>query len=154
MNEKDIQNSVSKEESKAFVIIKRKDILIFILNYILSTVFIWWAYIIDMVSLSLTLILTFIWPLGFMITVYAIVSERQEILNKVIYVGLLGYVFSIPLWLFLGYFLLFAPWAFYRNLPTVQVNISVTLLLIISYLLMASIMYMVGKRKEWKIRSK
>ncbi|TXT53646.1 MAG: membrane protein of unknown function [Promethearchaeota archaeon] len=153
MNEKDVQNSISKEESKAFVIIKRKDIMIFLLNYFLSTMFIWWAYIIDMVSLSLTLILTFIWPLGFMITIYTIVSERQEILNKVIYVGLLGYVFSIPLWLILGFSLLFAPWAIFGNLSTARVNISVILLLIVSYLLMASIMYIVGKRKKWKIHS-
>jgi hypothetical protein len=121
--------------------------------YIGTTPLIWLLFFYEVINLTIPLLHTILWPLVMVLRFYIKLTTDHKWINKIFYVGLMGYILSVPLWLLLGNLFFFAPWAIFPNLSTTQKNISVILLLIASYIVMAAILYGIGAKRNWRIRS-
>ena len=122
---------------------------------IFSTFMLWLLFSLGVINLVIAILLTVFYPFAIFLAYYGRKSKHQKIITKIVLVGGGGYVFGLILWLFLGYFLITAPWAPLRVLVLDAVLRGRILLLLLPTLcvITAYIMYRVGKKREWRLPS-
>jgi peptidoglycan/LPS O-acetylase OafA/YrhL len=121
--------------------------------YISTTITSWLLFCIEIVDLVFAIFFTVFYPLLMFFAYYARKSKHQKLITKIVLVGCGGFSFGLFLWLILGYVLFNAPWAPFQDLPPVLIRSIFLLLLISCCVIGGSIMYIVGKKREWRLPS-
>jgi len=122
---------------------------------ITNTLFIWVLYYFNIMSLRYAIIGTIAPPLG-IILIYNVKNIKNIniliLMNKIMLVGVVGYIITIIIWLPSGYILVNASWAPLHNLLSPNLEIAFILLLMVAiYGIVAYILYRFGKKREWHI---
>ena len=123
---------------------------------IMNTFFSWVLYYFNIMSLRYAIIMTIVPPLGIILinNVKNIKSINTLILmNKIMLVGVVGFVITIPIFLFAGYLLIVAPWAPINLylLPVWLVYAIYPLIFILIYSIIGYLLYRFGAKREWHI---
>ncbi len=122
--------------------------------FIGGTIIFWLLFFIGIISLMTAIFSTILNPLILALVYYFFkyfrVSKHQMIFTKIILVGCGTLALGCPIWLFIGYVLITAPWAPLQALPAVLRGRILLLVVISSYGLAAYIIYKIGKKREWR----
>ncbi len=115
----------------------------------------WVLFYFGIVDLVFAIFFTVLYPLLIFLAYYVRVSKHQKIITKIVLVGFGGWGIGCPIWIFLAYVLIAAPWAPLQVLvldAVLRGRIHL-LIMVSSYVLGAYIMYRVGKKREWRLPS-
>ncbi|MBA7651573.1 hypothetical protein ES703_59392 [subsurface metagenome] len=115
----------------------------------------WLLFCVGIIDLVAAIFFTVFVPLILTLVYYGRVSKHQKIITKIVLVGFGGWGLGCPIWIFLAYVLIAAPWAPLQVLvldAVLRGRIHL-LLMVSSYVLGAYIMYRVGKKREWRLPS-
>ncbi len=122
---------------------------------IFSTFMLWLLFSLGIINLVIAILLTVFYPFAIFLAYYGRISKHQKIIIKIVLVGFGGWGIGCPIWIFLAYVLIAAPWAPLQVLvldAVLRGRIHL-LLMVSSYVLGAYIMYRVGKKREWRLPS-
>ncbi|WP_371803281.1 hypothetical protein [Candidatus Lokiarchaeum ossiferum] len=124
--------------------------------YVSGILFMWVLYYFDIMSLRSAIIMTVVPPIGIILITYSKTITNKHtflLLNKIMLVGVVGFVITIPVFLFAGYLLIIAPWApinLYLH-PLWFVYAIYPLIFIMIYPFIGFFLYRFGEKKEWHI---
>ncbi|QEE14787.1 hypothetical protein DSAG12_00604 [Promethearchaeum syntrophicum] len=123
---------------------------------ITNTLFIWVLYYFNIMSLRFAIFMTIVPPLGIILMhgFQNIKSINTIILmNKIMLVGVVGFVITVPICLFVGYLLIIAPWAPINPylLPVWLVYAIFPLFFVAIYPFIGYFLYRFGAKREWHI---
>ena len=150
-NEKDPDERNLKEKIKNFWINYKKNwIWVNIGAYQGIIIFLWFLFFVGFLNLTFAILFTIFYPLAIFLAYYVRKSKHQMIFTKIILVGCGTLALGCPIWLFIGYVLITAPWAPLQALPAVLRGRILLLVVISSYGLAAYIIYKIGKKREWR----
>ncbi len=71
----------------------------------------WLLFFIGVINLVIPILLTVFYPFAIFLAYYGRISKHQKIITKIGLVGFGGWGLGCPIWIFLGYVLIAAPWA-------------------------------------------
>ena len=126
-------------------------------SYIVGSIIFWGLFFIGIINMITVIFLTIlnliIIPMIYYLFKRIKVSKHQTIIVKIIWVGCGLLALGVPIWFFIGYTLIMAPWAPLNSLTGVIKGRILILVVLSSYGLAAYIMYVIGKKREWKLLS-
>jgi len=119
-------------------------------SYIGATMISWLEYFLGSMNLWVAMGVTFITPIILFILYYIRKSKYQRNIYKGIWIVGGGLSLGWPIWMFISYFFIVAPWApFYESQGTLK-DIIFILTIMPSYSLAAYIMYRLGKKRDFR----